>query len=78
MLNALFLGDLIDALQRKGFRIVSPEAAYADAVYARNPSFVPAGESLIWALARSDARLAAGFRYPGADEQYETKALGRL
>jgi peptidoglycan-N-acetylglucosamine deacetylase len=78
LLNALFIGDLIDALGREGFRVVAPEEAYADPVFAREPSSVPAGESLIWALAHEDARLRAGLRYPAEDEQYEAEALARL
>jgi hypothetical protein len=78
LLNAFFLGDLIDALVSEGFRVVSPETAYADPVFARDPSSVPAGESLIWALAHSDARLRAGLRYPGEDERYEAGVLDRL
>jgi hypothetical protein len=78
LLNALFLGDLIDALEKETFRVIEPEAAYADPVFAREPSSIPAGESLIWALAQGDAQLRAGLRYPGEDERYEAEALGRL
>lgn len=78
LLNALFLGDLLDALEREGFRIIAPEQAYADPVFALQPAAVPAGESLIWALARADERLRAGLRYPGEDEQYEAEVLRRL
>lgn len=78
LLNALFLGDLLDALGRDGFRVVAPEVAYADPVFAREPSSVPAGESLIWALAQDDAQLRAGLRYPAEDERYEAEILRQL
>jgi peptidoglycan/xylan/chitin deacetylase (PgdA/CDA1 family) len=78
LLNALFLGDLLDALARDGFRIIAPEQAYADPVFALQPEAIPAGESLIWALAHGDARLRAGLRYPGEDDKYEAEALQRL
>lgn len=78
LLNALFLGDLIDALEREGFRVISPEAAYADPVFAREPVSVPAGESLVWALAHDDAGLRGGLRYPAEDEVYEAEVLQRL
>jgi peptidoglycan-N-acetylglucosamine deacetylase len=77
LLNALFLGDLIDALERDGFRIVAPEQAFADPVFARQPATIPAGESLVWALAHGDAWLRAGLRYPGEDDTYEAEALNR-
>jgi len=78
LLNALFLGDLMDALERDGFRIIAPEQAYSDPVFAIQPAALPAGESLIWALAHGDARLRAGLRYPGEDDTYEAEALQRL
>ncbi len=78
LLNALFLGDLVDALERDGFRVISPEEAYADPVFAAQPAAIPAGESLVWSLAHGDARLRAGLRYPAEDEAYEADALSRL
>lgn len=78
LLNALFLGDLLDALEREGYRLIAPEQAYADPVFARQPSTVPAGESLIWALAHGDERLRSRLRYPGEDDKYETEVFRRL
>lgn len=78
LLNALFLGDLLDALQQDGFRIITPEQAYADPVFAQQPENIPAGESLIWALAHGDSGLRPGLRYPGEDDKYEAEALQRL
>jgi len=78
LLNALFLGDLIDALKDEGFRVVAPEEAFADPVFASQPATIPAGESLVWALAHDDARLRASLRYPGEDDTYEAEALSRL
>jgi peptidoglycan/xylan/chitin deacetylase (PgdA/CDA1 family) len=78
LLNALFLGDLIDALERDGFRVIAPEQAFADPVYAMQPATIPAGEGLVWALAHGDARLRAGLRYPAENDTYEAEALNRL
>jgi peptidoglycan/xylan/chitin deacetylase (PgdA/CDA1 family) len=78
LLNAFFIGDLIDALERDGFRVIAPEEAYADPVFAIQPAAIPAGESLVWSLAHGDARLRAGLRYPGEDDKYEAEALDRL
>jgi peptidoglycan-N-acetylglucosamine deacetylase len=77
LLNALFIADLIDALQKEGFRIIAPKTAYADPVFALDPPSLPAGESLIWALANSDARLRTGLRYPAEDVVYEAEILSR-
>jgi peptidoglycan/xylan/chitin deacetylase (PgdA/CDA1 family) len=78
LLNALFLGDLIDALERDGFRVVAPESAFADPVFAIQPTTIPAGESLIWSLAHGDERLRGSLRYPAEDEPYEAEVLNRL
>jgi peptidoglycan/xylan/chitin deacetylase (PgdA/CDA1 family) len=78
LLNALFLGDLIDALEREGFRVIAPEQAFADPVFSLQPETIPAGESLVWALAHRDALLRVGLRYPGEDDKYEAEALSRL
>jgi peptidoglycan/xylan/chitin deacetylase (PgdA/CDA1 family) len=78
LLNALFLGDLLDALERDGFRIIGPEQAFADPIFALQPATIPAGESLVWSLAHEAARLRAGLRYPGEDDTYEAEALSRL
>jgi peptidoglycan/xylan/chitin deacetylase (PgdA/CDA1 family) len=78
LLNALFLGDLLDALEHEGFHIIAPETAYADPVFAREPSAIPAGESLLWSLAHGDERLRAQLRYPAEDARYEAAILGQL
>jgi hypothetical protein len=41
------------------------EWAYADRVYDRQPKVVPAGESLIWAMAKEMGRFDKELRYPG-------------
>jgi len=78
LLNALFLGDLLDALERDGWSFIDAEEAYADPIFQRMPSILPAGESLLWALARENPALASGLRYPGEDEGYERQILDRL
>lgn len=78
LLNALFIGDLIDALQHDGYRIIAPEEAFADPVFAQQSPTIPAGESLVWSLAHADPRLRAGLRYPSEDDTYEAAALEQL
>ncbi len=78
LLNALFLGDLLDAFEKDGWAIVDAEEAYADPVFQRTPQVLPAGESLIWSLAKEHAALARTLRYPGEDEDYEKGTLDAL
>ena len=55
-LNAMFLGDVIAALKAEGWRLVDAGAAYADDVFHREPSVLPAGNSLIVALANETGK----------------------
>jgi len=78
LINSLFLDDVLSMFESKGWQPVSPQIAYRDAVFSRNPEILPAGEGLIWALAKESKRLAAGLRYPGESDEYEKEKLDRL
>jgi peptidoglycan/xylan/chitin deacetylase (PgdA/CDA1 family) len=71
LLNALYLGDLIAAFRDKGWRVISADEAFADPVFASKPNTLPAGESLLWALAKESGRYENKLRYPGEDDTYE-------
>ncbi len=75
-INAAFLPDVIEMLRRHGCELVSPEEAYADPLYRRQVDTVPAGESVVWALAKKRKR--PGLRYPAEDETYEKPKLDKL
>ena len=80
LLNALFLGDVLDALVADGWTLIDAEAAFADPLSRRAPDVLPAGESLIWSMAKERPDLVApgALRYPGEDEDYERATLDRL
>ncbi|HLE62941.1 MAG TPA: polysaccharide deacetylase family protein, partial [Pyrinomonadaceae bacterium] len=78
LLNALFLGDLIDMFKSKGWRVIDAEQAFTDSVFTSQPKIVPAGESLIWALAKETGRFEKLLRYPGEDGEYETAKMDKL
>ena len=77
-LNALFLSDLIAMFRNKGWTIVDAEYAYQDAVYDRQPKTLPAGESLLWALAKESGKFEKELRYPGEDDIYENPRMDAL
>jgi peptidoglycan-N-acetylglucosamine deacetylase len=77
-LNAHFVGDLLNMFVDKGWHPVDAEYAYKDPVYDRQPRIAPAGESLIWALAKETGRLDAQLRYPGEDDVYENPKMDAL
>jgi peptidoglycan-N-acetylglucosamine deacetylase len=78
LLNALFLGDLLAMFRSKGWGIIGADEAFSDPVFNRHPDTVPAGESLIWALAKETGRFEGRLRYPGEDDSYEKPILDRL
>jgi peptidoglycan/xylan/chitin deacetylase (PgdA/CDA1 family) len=75
LLNALFLGDLIAHLRGRGVAVIDAEEAFADPLFTRRPATLPAGESLIWAIAKETGRYDDRLRYPGEDAPYEAPAM---
>jgi peptidoglycan-N-acetylglucosamine deacetylase len=78
LLNSLFLGDLLAMFRSKGWDVIDAEEAFSDQVFARQPDTAPAGESLIWALAKETGKFEDRLRYPGEDDVYEKPLLDRL
>jgi peptidoglycan/xylan/chitin deacetylase (PgdA/CDA1 family) len=78
LLNSYFLGDAMDMFRMRGWQLVDAERAFQDEVFARQPDTVPAGESLVWALAKETGRYDSVLRYPGEDDVYEKPKLYAL
>jgi peptidoglycan-N-acetylglucosamine deacetylase len=78
LVNALFLGDLIQNFKAKGWNTIDADKAYQDKIYEKAPSNVPAGESLIWALAKELGKLEKQLRYPAEDGDYEKEKMDKL
>jgi peptidoglycan/xylan/chitin deacetylase (PgdA/CDA1 family) len=77
-LNALFLDELIAMFKAKGWKPIHAERAYRDPVYDLQPNILPAGESLIWALAKQSGKFDKELRYPGEDDVYENPKMDAL
>ncbi len=78
LLNALFLEDLLQMFAASGWRVIDADEAFRDPVFEREPDIVPAGESLVWALAKETRRFDAILRYPGEDSRYEDPRMDEL
>jgi hypothetical protein len=78
LLNALFLDDLIQMFKEKGWEVINADDAFRDPIFKMTPNILPAGESLIWALAKETGRYEDKLRYPGEDESYEKDAMDKL
>jgi len=75
---ALFLDDLIERFKEIGWEIIDAEEAYTDEIYKREPQNIPAGESLIWALAKQSGKYEELLRYPAEDSRYEKAKMDDL
>jgi peptidoglycan/xylan/chitin deacetylase (PgdA/CDA1 family) len=75
-INAAFLPDIIAMFRSKGWTIIPPEEAYKDPIYAMTPMGLPAGESILWALAKQNG--AKDLRYPAESDVYEKPLLDKL
>ncbi|MBC8026077.1 MAG: polysaccharide deacetylase family protein [Steroidobacteraceae bacterium] len=77
VVNELFLGDVLDQYKRQGWNLIDAEHAFEDPQFDEQPSVLPAGDSLVLALAvqKGKAKLS---RYPPEDGVYEAPAMDRL
>jgi hypothetical protein len=78
-LNALVLPDVMAAFETAGWQWIDASLAFQDDAFRLQPMTLPAGESLVWALASETGRFKDRLRYPGEDDVYEEpkmKALG--
>jgi peptidoglycan-N-acetylglucosamine deacetylase len=75
-INAASVQAIVAAFRARGWRFMSPMGAFSDPMYALRPNIVPAGESIVWALAKE--RGVKGLRYPDEDSVYEEPKLRSL
>ena len=78
LLNGLFLNDIIVMLKAKGWQPIDAEEAFTDPVFSAKPNVVPAGESIVWSLAKEKGTIAKSLRYPAEDGEYENARMNKL
>ncbi|HEX6718395.1 MAG TPA: polysaccharide deacetylase family protein [Pyrinomonadaceae bacterium] len=78
LLNGLFLNDLIAMLKSKGWQPIDAEEAFRDPVFSAKPNILPAGESIVWSLAKEKGTIAKSLRYPAEDGEYENARMDKL
>jgi peptidoglycan/xylan/chitin deacetylase (PgdA/CDA1 family) len=78
LLSALFLPDLLQMFDNKGWQLIHADEAFKDKVFSAAPNILPAGESIIWALAKETGKFDKRLRYPGEDAPYEKAAMDKL
>ena len=75
-INAEFLPAMIDMFHEKGWSVVDTEEAFKDPIYDMTPNVIPAGESILWSIAKQKG--IPDLRYPAEDSVYEEPLLDRL
>ncbi|WP_179830338.1 polysaccharide deacetylase family protein [Spirosoma fluviale] len=75
---SLFLNDLISHFKANGWEVIDADQAYTDKIYTAMPTPIPAGESLIWALAKESGQFESVLRYPAEDGEYEKPLMDKL
>jgi peptidoglycan/xylan/chitin deacetylase (PgdA/CDA1 family) len=78
LLNGLFLNDLLARFGTEGWQLIDASVAYGDPVFAKRPDTLPAGQSLVWALAKETGRFDDVLRYPGENDTYEKPRMDEL
>ncbi|MCR9153558.1 MAG: polysaccharide deacetylase family protein [Bacteroidetes bacterium] len=78
LVAALFLDELIQHFRENGWQPINYKEAISDPIYKYKPETLPAGQSLIWAMAKESGRFDSILRYPGEDSRYEKKKMDRL
>jgi len=78
VLNELFLPDVLDMFKKKGWKLVDAVDAFSDPVFSAAPNILPAGESIVWALAKESGKFEDVLRYPGEDGDYEKAKMDQL
>lgn len=76
--SALFLKDLIRRFKDEGWKLVNTDEAFNDGIFNQVPKNIPAGESLIWAMAKETGKYDTILRYPAEDSRYETAKMKYL
>lgn len=77
VLNELYLGDILDQYRRQGWKLIDAEQAYTDPVFGEKPDILPAGDSLVLALAIQSGKTKRT-RSPAEGAEHEAPNLDRL
>jgi peptidoglycan-N-acetylglucosamine deacetylase len=77
-LNAFVLPEVMNAFETAGWQWIDASLAFEDPIFRSQPKTLPAGESLVWALAKETGRFDSRLRYPGEDDVYEKQKMDAL
>jgi peptidoglycan-N-acetylglucosamine deacetylase len=78
LLNGLFLDELIKMFKSKGWQWIDADEAFKDPVFSAKPNVLPAGESILWALAKANGKLDKSLKYPAEDGEVVAREMKKL
>lgn len=78
LLNALYLDDLIEHFKSRGWKYIDSQEVFKDPIYKSHPDVLPAGESIVWSLAKENGNFDYLLRYPAEDGRYEKPMMDQL
>lgn len=78
VLNELFLPDVLGMFKKKGWKLIDAADAFKDPIFSAAPNILPAGESIVWAIAKESGKFEEILRYPAEDGDYEKAKMDKL
>jgi peptidoglycan/xylan/chitin deacetylase (PgdA/CDA1 family) len=78
LLNALYLGDLIDMLRKEGWKVIPAAEAFNDPVYSQYPDFFPSTSSLFTTLSSARNIQGAGGTVLPENQIYDKEYLKKF
>jgi hypothetical protein len=60
----------------KGWEVIDSSEAFRDSIFLKQPNTIPAGESIVWSLAKEAGQV--GLRYPAEDGRYQKDEMNQL
>lgn len=66
---------MLATFRDRGWRLIDAKTALASPIFALEPDILPAGQSVVWSLAKADGRFEKLLRYPGEDADYEAPKM---
>ena len=72
---ALFVGDLVEHLRNKGWKIISPQQAYKDPIAKNFPQVLFQKQGRVAAIANSKGFPESELRHPSENENYINQAF---
>ncbi len=72
-----YISDRSVSAHEHGVKMIDAEDAYRDSISNDLPNTIPAGQSLIWAMAKATGRYENELRYPGEDGDYQKAEMDK-